>query len=139
LARKRSPWTITVTERVSSGLSTTLLRRWTREAILKLHPPSGSIGLAVVGEAESRRWNKQYRGKDKATNVLTFPARGQEGECGDILLCPAIIRREARTLRRPYSDYFRFLLQHGCIHLLGLDHQTPTEQRRWEKLEHLLQ
>jgi probable rRNA maturation factor len=111
------------------------LRRWVREADEKLHLPAGDISVIVIGPSESHRLNKEYRGKDRPTNVLTFPADRGSGECGDILLCMSVIRREAKETQQSVRDYTKFLLQHGCIHLLGLDHHTEAEAKRWARYE----
>lgn len=97
----------------------------------------------VVGPAESRRLNRTYRGKDRPTNVLSWlwPADGQptdEREWGEIVLCPAVIRREAGDYDRTYREHLQRLLEHGLVHLLGLDHKTAAEQRRWRRYERRL-
>lgn len=90
-----------------------------------------------------QRLNKQYRGKNTPTNVLSWtwpPAADQIGEpvWGEILLCPVVIRREAAAYGRTYHEHFRRLLEHGMIHLLGYDHHTPADHRRWQRLERRL-
>jgi len=103
-----------------------------------LRLPAGDISVTVIGPTESKMLNAQYRQKEYPTNVLTFPAPQGSGECGDILLCAAVIRKEASAQGLRVAAYTKFLLQHGCIHLLGLDHQTDAEMKRWERIERKL-
>ena len=95
-----------------------------------------SLSIAYVSEKKSREINKKYRGKDKATNVLSFPLRKNEGE---LVLCKAVIKKEALG-RRPmgeaknsnkiFKEWLGFLVIHGLLHLKGLEHG-----KRMEKLE----
>ncbi len=135
---------IDVHQRVRSGLSDQTIVAWAQAARRRLPPRRGSVSIVIVGPARSRQINRQYRRKDKPTNVLSFtfdalPSSAPvEPVWGEIILCPTVIKREAREQERTYREYFRFLLQHGLIHLLGLDHQTPTELQTWQKLERRL-
>lgn len=139
MARKTSlPRDIQCTARVTSPVPMSTLRRWTREAAELLRLPVGDISVTIIGPTESKALNGRYRQKDYPTNVLTFPAQKGSGECGDILLCASIIRTEAKALQQTPSQYTKFLLQHGCIHLLGLDHQTDAEAKRWQRYEQRL-
>lgn len=114
------------------------LRRWVNEAATILRLPDGDISVTIIGPKESEALNRQYRDKHYPTNVLTFPAQQGSGECGDILLCASVLRKEAIAQGIPVSKYTKFLLQHGCIHLLGLDHQTDAEAKRWQRYERKL-
>lgn len=135
MARKSVARTIQVVARVRSAVPAATLRRWAKAAAETLRLPSGDISIIVIGPSESQRLNKEYRGKDRPTNVLTFPAEKGSGECGDILLCTSVIRREAKETKQSVSVYMKFLIQHGCIHLLGLDHATEAEAKIWERYE----
>ncbi len=124
-----------------AGLSAATIRSWIQRARRQLPRRAGSLSVAFVTPAVSQRLNRQYRKKDRPTNVLSFrydEGRGAERVWGELILCPSVIRRESREQHRPYQSYTRFLLQHGLIHLLGLDHVTATEQRRWERWEQRL-
>lgn len=114
------------------------LRRWVNEAANILHLPAGDISVTIIGPSESQELNTKYRNKQYPTNVLTFPALKGSGECGDILLCASVIRKEATAQGVSVAKYTKFLLQHGCIHLLGLDHQTDAEAKRWQRYERKL-
>ena len=112
----------------------------------------GELGVRVVGSAESRRLNSRYRGKDKPTNVLSFPAaplprpvcgasppagRGGIGSrpLGDLVICAQVVRAEAREQRKPLQAHWAHLVVHGALHLIGYDHERETEARRMERRE----
>ena len=99
----------------------------------------GAITLRVVGNAESQRLNRGYRGKDKPTNVLSFPASMQElhldGALGDLVLCAPVVAREAREQRKSPAAHWAHMVVHGTLHLLGYDHERPRAVRVMESLE----
>jgi probable rRNA maturation factor len=122
--------------RAPSGRS---LGRWARAA---LGSRFGAVELAVrlVPPAESRRLNRHYRGKDAPTNVLSFPARVVSEQVrprplGDIVICPVVLRREAREQGKTLRAHFAHLLVHGVLHLVGYDHEADDEARRMERRE----
>jgi len=128
---------------VAAGLGAGRLRLWAVSARRRLPGRVGRLSIVLVGPALSRRLNRRYRGRNKPTNVLSWrwpPAAEQIGEpvWGEVLLCPAVIRREASDFHRTYPEHLRRLLEHGLIHLLGADHQTKADQRRWQRLERRL-
>src|SRR6266404_4086501 len=84
-----------------------------------------SLSVAFVSENKSREINKKYRGKDRATNVLSFPLRKNEGE---LVLCPAVIKKEAKDFSRTYGEFLGFLVIHGMLHLKGYDHGKKMEK-----------
>ena len=136
-AKIKGPGPVDVSLRVAAGLSRATIQGWARSARRRLPRLHGGLSVVVVGPAEMRRLNNQYRRKNKPTNVLSFAgaSTGPEVSAGEIFLCPVVIRREAQTQGRTYREYFQFLLQHGLIHLLGLDHHSELEYRRWQKWE----
>jgi len=100
---------------------------------------SGSISLALVGVSEIHKLNKNYRHKDKVTDVLSFPTfegervpGGVMGELGDIVISPAVVKKK---FGREYGRRLRHLFLHGTLHLLGYDHQKNEEAKKMEKLE----
>jgi probable rRNA maturation factor len=113
----------------------------------------GEIGVRVVGSAESRRLNARYRGKDKPTNVLSFPpaplprpvdgalaAHGPRGgsdsqPLGDLVICAQVVRSEARAQGKPLEAHWAHLVVHGALHLIGYDHEREAEARRMERRE----
>lgn len=97
------------------------------------------LNILIVGRAAARRYNRQYRGRDYATNVLSFPYETAPGEhsglLGDLVLCAPVIAREAREQRKVLRDHYAHLTVHGALHLLGYDHETDADAERMESLE----
>ena len=97
------------------------------------------IGVSVVGPAESRRLNAQYRGKDKPTNVLSFPVpqlpvTGPQ-PLGDLVICPQVLRTEARAQNKSLRAHWAHLVVHGSLHLIGYDHERDADADRMERRE----
>lgn len=95
------------------------------------------ISLRIVGLAEGRRLNRDFRGRDYATNVLTFEY-GVDPDAvarGDIVLCLPVLRREAREQRKTPLAHAAHLTVHGTLHALGYDHIRERDARRMEGLE----
>jgi probable rRNA maturation factor len=99
------------------------------------------VTLRLVGAAEGRRLNRSFRGRDYATNVLTF-GYGRVGARhaaawlhGDIVLCHPVIAREARAQRKPLVAHYAHLVVHGMLHLRGEDHARPRQALRMERAE----
>lgn len=104
------------------------------------------IGVSVVGPAESRRLNAQYRGRDKPTNVLSFPAaevpaaaatqaNGEPRPLGDLVICPQVLRTEAREQNKSLRAHWAHLVVHGSLHLIGYDHERDADANRMERRE----
>ena len=90
------------------------------------------VTLRIVGAREGRRLNSRYRKKQGPTNVLSFPyGRGE----GDVVLCHAVIAREARAQRKPLAEHYAHLVVHGVLHLRGYGHETKAEAARMEGAE----
>jgi probable rRNA maturation factor len=87
----------------------------------------GEITVRIVGEEEGRALNAEYRGKDYATNVLTFDYASEPVVSADLILCAPVIAREAREQRTPLADHYAHLLVHGTLHAQGWDHETSDE------------
>jgi probable rRNA maturation factor len=85
-----------------------------------------------VGAAEARGLNRAFRGKDYATNVLTF---AYEQGLGDIVLCPAVIGREAREQGKTLESHYAHLTVHAVLHLRGFDHERARDAERMERTE----
>ena len=92
------------------------------------------ITVRFVGGAEARRLNRDYRGRDYATNVLTF-AYGGPGLAGDIVLCAPVIARESRERAVPVRAHFAHLVVHGALHLAGHDHERGRDAAIMEAAE----
>jgi probable rRNA maturation factor len=129
------------------------------------------LSVRVVGPTESRRLNARYRGRDKPTNVLSFPAAGlpagppkalahrgpqatvdggasawgapaRNGPAdrtawplGDLVICPSVLRAEAREQHKSLRAHWAHLVVHGALHLAGYDHEDPADANRMERRE----
>jgi probable rRNA maturation factor len=117
-------------------------QRWAT-AVLAGKGEDFSFGIRVVDEDEAQSFNREYRQKDYATNVLSFPAELPEGlpedlrqaQLGDILICAPVVAREALEQNRSEADHWAHLLVHGLLHLLGYDHELTAEAEEMESLE----
>jgi len=109
------------------------LRRWARAA---LSSPA-TVTVRYVAATEGRRLNRDYRGKDYATNVLTFILGDgpREGLAGDIVVCAPVVAREAREQRKDVLAHHAHLLVHGLLHLQGFDHGRAADAARMERRE----
>ena len=140
---RKSSAALFISTPASAQLDLATIRRWVNQARQKLGVQTRSLSIATVSSQRSRQLNRRYRQRDYATNVLSFSfaadkPRNPEKVWGEIVLCPTVIRRQARQWPRTYRQHFRVLLEHGLIHLLGYDHRTVSEQRRWNKIEQQL-
>jgi len=109
-----------------------LLRRWARAAL----PRSAVVTVRYVGEREGRRLNREYRGRDRATNVLSFPYSRSRGTLeGDVVICAPVVAREARAQGKARAAHHAHLLVHGLLHLRGYDHERAADARRMEARE----
>lgn len=106
-----------------------------------LGPAAGGheISVLLVGERRSRTLNAHYRGRDKSTNVLSFPAprvpARSSGLLGDLVICPAVLRAEARAQQKDVRAHWAHMVVHGLLHLMGYDHQREPDARRMERRE----
>jgi probable rRNA maturation factor len=107
------------------------LRRWARAALER----DARVTVRIVGTEEARALNRNFSGKDRPTNVLTFIMRERPRLEGDIALCAPVIAREARAGRKSTAAHYAHLLVHGVLHLQGYDHDTEREARQMERRE----
>jgi len=107
------------------------VRRWVRAA----HPGAAELTVRFVDAEEGRQLNAQYRGKDYATNVLSFPYAKEPVLAGDLVLCLPVVLREAAAQGKTVVAHFAPLVVHGMLHLQGYDHETGTEARVMEHKE----
>lgn len=113
------------------------------DAVPGEHDLNYVLGIRVVGEPEARRTNREYRNRDYATNVLSFPAELPAGlpdeirrsHLGDLMICAPVVAREALEQNRPEADHWAHLTIHGVLHLLGYDHEQPGDALVMEALE----
>ncbi len=94
---------------------------------------AGGLTLVLADDALQRRLNREYRGRDKSTNVLSFD--GAPAALGDVVLALETVAAEARDQGKPLADHVAHLVVHGVLHLMGYDHETAREARRMERLE----
>jgi probable rRNA maturation factor len=118
------------------------LRQWCELALRQRTAPS-ELTIRIVDEAEGRELNHTWRGKDYATNVLSFPAEIPEGLLdipllGDLVICAPVVEREAAEQGKARDAHWAHLTLHGCLHLLGYDHIDDDEAEEMEALERQL-
>lgn len=106
-------------------------RKWVKSAL----DADAEITLRLVDEVEGLALNRDYRGKDYATNVLSFPLSDEPHLVGDIVLCAPVILGEAEKQNKTPAAHFAHLTIHGMLHLRGLDHETEAEAEAMERLE----
>jgi probable rRNA maturation factor len=115
-----------------------LLRRWARAALGR-RSPDIELGVRIVGPRESAALNRRWRGRDRPTNVLAFPhvplPQLPRRPLGDIVICGAVVRREAGEQgKQPYAHWAHMVV-HGTLHLLGYDHERRAAARTMEARE----
>lgn len=100
---------------------------------------AAELSILLTNDEEQHELNKQWRGKDSSTNVLSFPQIEPFGPVvgilGDITLARETLEREALDLGKSFNDHFTHLVVHGFLHILGYDHITDTEALQMESLE----
>ena len=106
-------------------------RKWARSALAV----DAEITLRIVDELEGRTLNRTYRGKDYATNVLTFPLTEEPLLMGDIILCAPVVAKEAQDQHKSLQAHFAHLTIHGVLHLQGYDHETEPQAELMEANE----
>ncbi|HWK73247.1 MAG TPA: rRNA maturation RNase YbeY [Povalibacter sp.] len=119
------------------------LREWAIAAMRHKPAPStvraardAGLSIRVVGSAESRRLNRTWRGKDKPTNVLSFPAPATQSPLlGDLAICAPVVAREAREQGKSTQAHWAHMVVHGVLHLLGYDHELDRDAAIMEARE----
>lgn len=137
-------------QRATSSASTPddgQFRLWVERAVAGKETGQGrnehALVIRIVDEEEGRRFNREYRGKDYATNVLSFPSELPAGlpveikqsQLGDLLICAPVVAREAIEQDKPEADHWAHLTIHGVLHLLGHDHEQSADAKVMETLE----
>lgn len=109
------------------------------EAVLPQFQPVSEVTIRIVDEAESHELNLTYRGKDRPTNVLSFPFEAPpEIELpllGDLIICRQVVEKEAIEQNKTVEEHWAHMVIHGCLHLLGYDHIEDDEAEEMESLE----
>ena len=113
-------------------------QRWIQPAL----PKSGSffeMTVRIVDEAESQELNHQYRGKEKSTNVLSFPFEVPDGIelplLGDLIICRQVVESEAVAQNKNLFHHWAHMVIHGTLHLRGFDHINEDDAQEMESLE----
>jgi len=113
-------------------------RRWLEAAVTPFQPES-EVTIRLVDEAESHELNLTYRGKDKPTNVLSFPFEAPQGIelplLGDLIICRQVVEQEAAEQGKTTEAHWAHMVVHGTLHLLGYDHIEDDEAEEMEALE----
>ena len=95
--------------------------------------PDAEVSVVLADDDFVHTLNKEYRGKDKPTNVLSFENEGIQA--GDIVVAYGVLCREAKEMKKPFLTHLAHLLVHGTLHLQGYDHLTDKQANKMEKLE----
>ncbi len=111
------------------------IRRWVNWALKATVPESARVTVRFVAEEEGRELNRDYRGKDYATNVLSFPYDFPPQLAGDLVICLPVVLKEASDQGKAIEAHFAHLLVHGMLHLQGYDHEEEAEAEEMESLE----
>lgn len=106
-------------------------KRWARKALRT----DAQIALRITDEEEARAFNSEYRGKDYATNVLTFPLTEAPFIIADILICAPVVAREAAEQGKSLEAHFAHLTVHGLLHAHGYDHEKEAPAALMESIE----
>ena len=115
-------------------------QRWI-ETTLRMAKRRGNTELSIrLADAdEGQSFNRQYRDRDYATNVLSFPVELPAGVklplLGDLVICAPVVAREAHEQGKPLRDHYAHMTIHGILHLLGYDHENDQDAERMEALE----
>lgn len=115
--------------------------RWV-ETVLKERRVDGEVCIRIVDAEESQSLNAEYRGKDKPTNVLSFPFEVPPGIpvtlLGDLVICAEVVATEADEQEKALFDHWAHMVVHGTLHLLGFDHINDDDAEEMEALERTL-
>jgi len=118
--------------------SSVSLGRWTRAALPGRVRGAAEITVRLVDERESAALNARYRGKQGATNVLSFSHElppGRDGLAGDLVICAPVVAREARAQGKRERAHWAHMVVHGILHLRGYDHVRKKDAEAMEALE----
>jgi len=119
--------------------STEHFQQWVDATLTMLTEQEFELTIRLVNITESQQLNKQYRQKDKPTNVLSFPFEVPEGIelnlLGDLVICVQVVEQEAKAQNKELFDHWAHMVVHGCLHLLGYDHINDTDAYEMETLE----
>jgi probable rRNA maturation factor len=115
------------------GLVTDLRRA--AEAALACARLKGKLTILLSNDARLKSLNHDFRGKNKPTNVLSFPAQGDDGYHGDVAIAYGVALKEAEAAGKSLAGHASHLVVHGVLHLAGYDHEKPRDAKIMEPLE----
>jgi len=121
-----------VDDRHRGVLARAAVARWIRAA---LAVPAAEITVRIVGDEEGLALNRDYRGQDHATNVLTFPYASEPVLAADLVLCAPVVEREASAQGIALDAHYAHLVVHGTLHAQGFDHERRVDAKRMEACE----
>lgn len=125
-----------------SGVDTRQLKSVAKQLLRAVDEPDSALSLSLVGDAEIQTLNCEHRGKDKPTDVLSFPLEPEPGHperlLGDVVISIDTARRQAADYDAPLQNELYRLLIHGILHVLGHDHEEPEERAAMEAEERRL-
>ncbi|MDO6559508.1 rRNA maturation RNase YbeY [Paraglaciecola chathamensis] len=114
-------------------------QRWLDAVLAHQQLSNQEITVRIVDKEESQDLNHTYRGKDKPTNVLSFPFEAPPGLSlnllGDLVVCASVVADEAKEQHKALADHWAHMIVHGALHLLGFDHITDDEAQQMEAVE----
>ena len=123
--------------RLEASITPAMIERWVQASLLG----PAELAIRFVDAAEGQQLNRDYRGKDYATNVLTFAYNegaelaDDEPTQADIVLCTDVLQREAEEQKKTVEEHVAHLVVHGVLHAQGFDHETDEEAEEMEQLE----
>ena len=143
----RTRYQAKVIRNMAELISGAQLSEWANLAYSQVSDKPNEVTIRLVDEGEITQLNRDYRGKDKPTNVLSFPVESDfdfidqlEGDAGfnllgDVIICHSVIVKEAKEQSKKVLDHYAHMVVHGILHLCGYDHQDEQEAEKMETLE----
>ena len=125
--------------KADSVADASLVQQWLDAVLAQQQRDGSEVTVRIVDEAESQQLNRQYRGKDYATNVLSFPFEAPADIpldlLGDLVICAPVVAKEAAQQGKPLLHHWAHVVVHGTLHLLGFDHIEDDDAEQMEALE----
>ncbi|MCK4539694.1 rRNA maturation RNase YbeY [Candidatus Parcubacteria bacterium] len=123
---------IEINNKTKAKIDIKLIKKITEDFFSYYKIKNKELSIAFIGDAVMSRLNKQYRGKDKPTDILSF--RGEGDELGEIIIDYAQIKRQAKKYSKSVKEELIFILVHGLLHLIGYEDETENGKRKMKKL-----
>lgn len=123
---------VEINNKTKSKINSGVIKRVAKQFLKANKIENNNLSIAFIGDAAMRKLNKTYRGKDKPTDILSFP--GEDGYLGEIIINYAQIKRQAGVYKNSVRQELIFILVHGLLHLLGYNDETEKGRREMEIL-----